>query len=594
MKTYYKYNRVKIFSVVLLLVIQVKVTGQLPGPDAGLNKFFENYTAEYYRLFPVSATYAGENLYNDKLPITFTDSYNAILREFYQKKLQQLKEFNPGKLSDPDKLSYSIFQYNLETSLQGLSFKSNRMPFSQIDAFTNQFAQLGSGNGAQPFKTIDDYQKWLLRASLFPVWADSAIAYFEKGISEGIVLPKALVIKMIPQLQGLQSAKPGESIFYGPVKNFPSDFSSGDRTRLTKEYNELIRDIINPTYYKLEKFLENKYLPLARNSSGLAAFANGKDWYNHQINNYTTTRSSPEELYQTGLSEVDRIQQEMEKVKREMKFEGSLDSFFVFVKTDKQFLPYQKPEEVLDAYREILKKIEPHLDKYFSLRPKTGFEVRQTESFRAASASAEYRAGLPDGSRLGIFYVPILDARKYTRAKENLFIHEAIPGHHFQIMIQRENRSLPTFRQQGGYSAYSEGWALYCESLGKLLGCYTEPYFYFTALGDEIHRAIRLVVDVGIHSKGWSREKAIDYMRKNEPITEQAATAEIERYMARPGQALSYKVGQMKISSLRQKYEDQLGKKFSLAAFHNELLKDGSMPLILLEQKLDAWARSLD
>lgn len=277
----------------------------------------------------------------------------------------------------------------------------------------------------------------------------------------------------------------------------------------------------------------------------------------------------------------------MEKVKNEVKFTGTLDSFFIYTKTAPQFLPYKTAEEVLTAYRAVQQKIELYLNSLFTLRPKTAFEIRQTEAFRAASAAAQYFSGLTDGSRPGIFYVPIVDATKYTTAKENLFIHEAIPGHHFQIMIQKENTKLPAFRQNGGNSAYAEGWGLYCESLGKLLGCYTDPYQYFYALGDEMHRAIRLVVDAGMQPKGWTREQAIDYMRKNEPITEQSATAEIERYMAIAGQALSYKVGELKIKELRDKYSRQLGKKFTLSAFHDELLKYGAMPLAVLESKMD-------
>lgn len=336
--------------------------------------------------------------------------------------------------------------------------------------------------------------------------------------------------------------------------------------------------------------MQEEYLPKARTTSGIGALPNGDKLYDYAIRNFTTTNKKPDELFNTGLSEVKRIRAEMEKVKAQVKFNGTLDSFFIYTKTDPKFLPYKTPEEVLNAYRAIQLKVEPHLNELFTLRPRTAFEIRQTEAFRAASAAAQYNRGLPDGSRPGIFYVPIVDATKYTTAKENLFIHEAIPGHHFQVMLQKENTNLPAFRQNGGNSAYSEGWGLYCESLGKLLGCYTDPYQYFYALGDEMHRAIRLVVDAGMHAKGWTREQAIDYMRKNEPITEQAATAEIERYMARPAQALSYKVGELKIKELRDKYSKQLGKKFTLSNFHDEFLKDGAMPLTTLENKMDAWA----
>ncbi|MDB5200399.1 MAG: hypothetical protein JWO92_2362 [Chitinophagaceae bacterium] len=285
----------------------------------------------------------------------------------------------------------------------------------------------------------------------------------------------------------------------------------------------------------------------------------------------------------------------MERIKDSVGFKGDLKAFFEYMKNDKKFMPYKTPGEVLNAFGNIQKRIDPNLKTMFGRSPKTPFEIRQTEAFRAASASAEYNQGSPDGSRPGIFYIPIVNATTFntTSGMESLFLHEAIPGHHYQISLQQENESLPKFRRFAWYGAMGEGWALYCESLGKELGLYTDPYQYLGALGDEIHRAIRLVVDVGIHLKGMTREEAIKYMMENEAINEQGATAEIERYMAIPGQALSYKIGSLKIRELREKYKKQLGSKFNLAAFHDELLKDGVMPLDVMESKMDAWANRL-
>ena len=282
----------------------------------------------------------------------------------------------------------------------------------------------------------------------------------------------------------------------------------------------------------------------------------------------------------------------MDSVKNSTGFTGDLPAFFLYMKTDKKFMPYKTPQEVLAAFESIHQKMEPNLKKMFTHTPKTGFEIRQTEAFRAASASAEYNQASADGTRPGIFYVPILDATKFntTSGMESLFLHEAIPGHHYQISLQQEDTVLPRFRRFGGNNAYMEGWALYCESLGKELGLYTDPYQYMGALGDEIHRAIRLVVDVAIHTKGMTREQAIGYMTANEPISEQGATAEIERYMAIPGQALGYKIGALKIRELRNKYQLNSGSGFSLAAFHDEVLKDGAIPLEVLEKKMDDWA----
>jgi uncharacterized protein (DUF885 family) len=282
----------------------------------------------------------------------------------------------------------------------------------------------------------------------------------------------------------------------------------------------------------------------------------------------------------------------MERIKNGVGFKGDLKSFFEHMRTDPKFKPFKTPVEVLNTFHNIHKTMEPNLKKMFGRTPGIPFEIRQTEAFRAASASAEYNPGTPDGKRPGIFYVPILDATKFniTSGMESLFLHEAIPGHHYQISLQMENKSLPKFRQFAWYGAYGEGWALYCESLGKELGLYTDPYQYMGALGDEIHRAIRLVVDVGMHLKGMTREEAIKYMMENEAIDEQGATAEIERYMAIPGQALSYKIGALKIRELRDKYTKQLGDKFKISDFHDEFLRDGVMPLEIVERKMDAWA----
>ena len=555
-----------------------------------LATFFKEYTEESYKIFPLIATQNGDARYNDQLSIDFTEGYIELKRNFYKAYLAGIKKFDRNKLNDNDKISWDIFKRDMEIALEGLNYKTNLIPFNQFGGLQFTLGQLGAGTGSQPFKTVKDYENWLGRAQKFAAWTDSAIVYFKKGIAENFVLPKALVVKMIPQLQALQKDDVTQSVFYGPVNKFPEDFNDADRTRLTTAFKKLIEDYINPSYKKLAAFMSEEYLLKSRTTSGISNLPGGDKLYNYHIKFYTTTTKTPDEIFNTGLAEVKRIRAEMEKIRQQVGFTGSLDSFFVYTKTDPKFLPYKTAEEVLDAFRAIQKKIEPHIPALFSLRPKTSFEIRQTEAFRAASAAPQYSAGLPDGSRAGIFYVPIVDATKVTPAEECVFLHEAIPGHHFQIMLQKENSKLPDFRKNGGNSAFSEGWGLYTESLGKQLGCYTDPFQYLYALGFEMHRAIRLVTDAGMHSKGWTREQAIDYMRSNEPITEQFATAEIERYMAMPGQALSYKIGELKIKELRDKYSKQLGQKFKITAFHDEILRDGNMPLTTLEQKLDAWA----
>jgi uncharacterized protein (DUF885 family) len=453
--------------------------------------------------------------------------------------------------------------------------------------------QQGSGEGSQPFKTVKDYDNWLTRASLFSAWADSAVIYFRRGIEANVVLPQALVRKMIPQMDAMVVHDASKSLFYGPVLKMPQSFSDSDRKRLTTAFVKLISQNLVPTYKKLADFLRNEYLPKARTTTGINAVANGDDYYNYLIRYWTTTNKQPEEIYAVGLTEVKRIRMAMDSVKNAVGFKGDLNAFFNYMRTDKRFMPFKTPEEVLNAIRSILTRIQPNLKKMFSHTPKSPFEIRQTEAFRAASASAEYIPGSADGKRPGIYYVPILDASKFniTGGMESTFLHEAIPGHHYQISLQQENTSLPKFRRFAWYGAYGEGWALYTESLGKELGLYTDPYQYMGALGDEIHRAIRLVVDVAMHTGKMTREEAITYIMNNEANDEQGATAEIERYMALPAQALNYKIGALKIRELRNKYQQMLGNKFSLSAFHDEFLKDGCMPLEIVEKKMDAWAQ---
>jgi len=355
---------------------------------------------------------------------------------------------------------------------------------------------------------------------------------------------------------------------------------------------KLINEQLVPTYKKLRDFLQTEYLLQARVTSGLSAIPEGAALYDYNVRLITTTHIKVDELYNTGLAEVKRIKGKMEKIKIAFGFTGDLEAFFEYIKTDQKFFSYKTPEDVLMAYRAIQQKIDPALHAQFLHTPKTPFEIRQTESFRTASAAAQYFAGLADGSRPGIFYVPIVNATKTHSAEESLFAHEATPGHHYQIMLQLENGLLPQFRRHGQFTAFIEGWGLYIENLGKELGLYKEPYQKIANLSEEIHRAILLVVDPGLHTKGWTREQAIKYMMDNEPIREQGATAEIERYMAILGYAIAYKVEVIKLKALKSKYSKQLGSSFNIAVFHNEILKDGAMPLEILERKMDAWAKN--
>lgn len=558
-----------------------------------LSHVFESYWEEHSRLFPLDATQQGDNRYNHLLPNDQTAEYRKELRDYFSDYLNRLKKFDRNKLDENDRVSYDIFKYEMEMQLEGLSTDLYMIPFQQFWGLPLTMAQIGSGEQFQPFKTVQDYDNWIRRVEGFSAWSTSAIDNFRAGMRSGIVLPKILVKKILPQMTGIISKNPRKSVFWGPINKFPSTFSDMDKKRLTAAYEQMITKHVNPSYQRIHDFLKREYLPKARDTHGISAVPNGPYLYNYLARSWTTTSKSPEEIYNTGLAEVERITSEMMKVKDQVGFKGSLKEFFVSLRKDKKLMPYKTPEEVLNLYRSIHKKMEPQLLTMFGRTPKTPFEIRQTEKFREASSSAEYSPGSPDGSRPGIFYLPIPDAKKFniTSGTESLFLHEAIPGHHYQISLQQENESLPKFRRFAWYGAMGEGWALYTESLGKELGLYTDPYHYMGALGDEMHRACRLVVDVGIHLKKMKREEAIKYLMDHEPIGEHDAIAEIERYMAIPGQALSYKVGAMKIRELRNKYQQQLGSDFKLSDFHDEVLKDGVMPLASLEQKLDDWAK---
>ncbi|OGX87811.1 DUF885 domain-containing protein [Hymenobacter glacialis] len=569
-------------------------TARKPSTSAPLVALFAAYWNEQARQFPLNATAQGDNRYNDQLPNDQTRAFREQQRRFYQQYQASLLKFDRAKLAGEDQVSYDVFRYQLETALEGLQQFRWMMPFGQAGGLPQSMVQFGSGTGSQPFKTAKDYDNWLGRVHGFPAWTDSAIANFRQGLKTGVVLPRALVVKMIPQLEAQVVADATKSLFYGPITKLPDALPAADRARLTTAYQQAILTELVPSYQKLSAFLKNEYLPKARTTSGFGALPGGPAAYRYAVKAATTTNKTPDEIYQTGLSEVQRLRTEMERVKQEVGFQGDLPAFFAYMKNEPKFRPYKTSQEVLDGFEAIHQRMLPNLQKLFGRTPKTPFEVRQTEAYRAASASAQYVAGSPDGSRAGIFYVPILDATQYNVTSlppmEDVFLHEAIPGHHYQISLQNENTALPKFRRFGGFSAFSEGWGLYCESLGKELGLYTDPYQYVGSLGGEMHRAIRLVVDVGLHAKGMTREEAIKYMMDNEVITEQLATAEIERYMGNPGQALSYKTGQLKILEWRARYEKQLGPIFSLRAFHDELLAGGAMPLAVAERRMDAWA----
>jgi uncharacterized protein (DUF885 family) len=561
------------------------------------NKTVMQLTNEYYskrmELFPLESTMAGDTIYNDLLPNNLSEKYKEKAKAFFTKYKKSIENLSDQELSTNDRLSLELLKWECDINLEQLAFKEELMPLNQFTSLPLTIGQFASGSSAQPFKTVKDYNNWLQRLDAFNDWLITAEQRMKEGVSKGYVLPKSLTVKLIPQLKDLAETDLKNHLFYSPVKAFPESFTDAEKKDLIDKFTKILSDKLIPSFKNLYNYTNTDYLAASRATSGISAISDGDKYYKHLIKRYTTTNMTADEIHQLGLKEVARLSAEMEKVKTQVGFKGPLKDFFNYVRNKKELMPFTDPQQVIDNFNAIHEKMKPNLEKLFDLKPKTPFEVKRTEAFREASASAEYNQGSLDGTRPGIFYVPIPDVKKYNvYADEDLFLHEAIPGHHYQVSLQQENTNLPAFRKTIWFNAYGEGWALYTESLGKELGLYTDPYQYFGMLSAEMHRAIRLVVDTGLHTKGWTREQAIKYSMENEAEPEESIVAEIERYMAIPGQALSYKIGQLKILELRAKAEKELGSKFSIKEFHNQVLDAGCLPLTVLEDKIDSWIDS--
>lgn len=541
-------------------------------------------------LNPIMATFMGDNRFNDQLGDWGTEEGRAKELAFSKEYLAKISTIDASKLQGQDLLSYKMFKAERESEIQGAQFPDHLQPIQQFYNPFNFIAMLGSGNSAQPFKTVKDYENWLSRLEQTAAGVDVIIGNMREGMEQGVVQPKALMVKVLPQLKAHVVDDVETSLFYGPIKNMPESFSEEDKKRLTQEYVKAIKGWVVPTYQTMHDFIEKEYIPAARDTSGMVALPNGKEWYAFKVKETTSTDLTPDQIHQIGLDEVSRIHEEMKGVMKEVGFEGTLHDFFEFTRTDAQF-QFDTREDMLQAYENLRGKLDKTAPDFFKVIPKAEFEIRAVESYREQSASAaSYQSPSPDGSRPGIFYVNAYDlSARPTWTVESLYLHEAVPGHHFQRSTQIELKDVPTFRRFGGSTAYTEGWGLYAESLGKEMGVYTDPYQYFGALSAELWRAIRLVTDTGLHAKGWSREEVLAYMEANSPAAEARMVSEAERFMAIPSQALAYKIGQMKIRELRTLAEKELGEQFDIREFHHEVLKDGAIPLNILEDKINRW-----
>jgi len=558
-----------------------------------LDQLVADYNEEYLTIHPVAGTFQSRREFNDKFGLPIGQKSRGLEKEFTRKYLKAINNIDFNKLDHQSKLTYDIFKSARELSIEGEQFPFHLMPINQMQGAHNFYASLGSGESAQPFKSEEDYRNFIKRSEGFAIWLDSVIPAMNEGIEANIVLPQSILEKLIPQLKAHMVKDLKASVFYKPLLDLPKEMSAEKKLKLIADYERCIKETLIPVYTRVYNYLENDYKKYARKSVGLSNLPNGKAWYEYMIKSHTTLPLTAEETHEFGLSEVTRILAEMKTVKEQVSFDGDMPEFFEFLRTDDQFY-FEEASQLVKAYEDTKIKIDATLPKLFEVFPKADYIVKPVPDFQAASsAGAYYESPAPDGSRPGVFYINTYNLRSQPKfLMETLSIHEASPGHHFQIAIQQEVKGLPDFRKFGGYTVFNEGWALYAESLGKELGLFSDPYMWYGRLVDEQLRAMRLVVDTGLHAYGWSREKAIEYMLANSSMARSDVEAEVERYIVIPGQALAYKIGQRKIRQLRTKAENTLKEKFDIKKFHTQMLIDGSLPMPTLEKKINLWIES--
>ncbi|MCV2368638.1 DUF885 domain-containing protein [Roseateles oligotrophus] len=558
-----------------------------------LQQLFADYYQAKVRHDPLWATEAGDNRFDDQLGLSIAPHLQAKQYARYRQFAERLHRIRPELLGRADRIGYEILDHELAEALSFESFPTHLLPIDQESSMPVLLANYSSGDGPQAIATPQQYRAYLSRLRQLTPWIDQAIVNMREGIKTGIVPPKALLIAALPQHQKILSSKAEASVFYSPIKRLEAGpaagFSAAERRRLGAAYRREIDAHLNPALARLAQFLQNEYLPAGRSSAGFGALPNGDKWYRAAVASATGSRLDPAQIHAIGLAEVARIQQQFESLAPKLGYSGPAADLPQWVAAQDQFHPFKSADEINESFRKLDGLLVGKLPALFSLMPKAGLEVRAEPELTRATASDHYTSPSADGQRPGVFWSVVNDPGRYDSTQmTSLFMHEGRPGHHFQIALQQE-LELPEFRKFGGNNAYSEGWALYAETLGQEMGLYEEPAQYFGHLNSELLRAARLVVDTGLHAQGWTREQAIQYLRLTLGYDLADATSAIERYMASPGQALGYKIGAMKIAALRQRASKALGPKFSLAAFHAAVIGEGSMPLPVLEAKVERW-----
>ena len=568
----------------LLLLIALAAFAPLSraGQDsAELHALVDRWYDEYHELNPVMATFHGVHDYDHLFPNTISPEFLSELETFERRYLDAVEAIDPEGLDVEDRISWEIFHRDRIEGLGSLRFPDHLMPVTQLFSVPIVFVQMGTPGGITPFETVEDYEEFLSRVDGFAVWMDQAVANMREGIERGVVLPKIIVDETIPVLSSQIVDSPEASSFFAVVIQFPEGIGPEDRIRLRAAYLGAIETKIIPAYRRVRDFMRDEYRPRARDSVAISALPDGEAWYRFLVRQHANTGQSPEEIHEIGLREVERIRGEMALLAAQVGFAGDLGQLFEWVRQQEQ-LRYTSEGDVLDRYWALRERVEPHLDELFRLRPKADFEIRAVEPFcQATTPGAYYEPSTGDGTRPGVFYVNTGGwAQRDHSMAEALFLHEAVPGHHFQVALARERGSLPRFRRVSQFTAYVEGWGLYAESLGGDLGLYQDPFQRLGRLRSEMFRARRLVVDTGLHAMGWSREDALAYL---------PSAVEIDRYIVMPGQALAYKLGELRIQALRRRAEEVLGDRFDLRDFHAAVLEDGAMPLDILEAKIERW-----
>jgi uncharacterized protein (DUF885 family) len=554
-------------------------------PAQDLRSLFDSEWERGLRENPINASYFGDTRYNDKLPdasIAAIEASQAADRSA----LATLKAIDRSKLSSNDQLNYDTFQWQLERQIERQKFREYLMPVNHQGGIqsAHELTEL------LRFQGVKDYDDWLARLRGYGKLVDQNIALMKAGQAAGVMPPQVILQRVPAQLAAQRVEKAEQSRYFSAFARFPDSVPLADRERLRGEAMRVIEAEVLPAYERLATYFNETYLPAAPTTIAASDRPEGKAWYEFLARYYTTTDMTPDQIHDVGLKEVARIRGEMEKIREEVGFAGTLDAFFVHLRSDPKFY-YPTGEALLEGYRALSKRIDPELVKVFRTLPRMPYGVRPIPGTSAPdTTTAYYQPGAADGSRAGFYYVNLYKPESRPRWEMvPLSLHEAVPGHHFQFALGLELPEQPMFRRTAYFVAYGEGWGLYAESLGYEMGLYEDPYDRMGQLAYDMWRAVRLVVDTGMHMKGWSRERAIEYFKANAPKSEQDIVNEIDRYIGTPGQALAYKIGQLKIIELRERSRAALGAKFDLRDFNDAVLATGSVPLAALEKHIDAW-----